>query len=68
MSVILTANEISTSISRTQGLAVFQKRCAKFPALFIRVESVWVALSELELDSLSRVKGEDDYSKLVEED
>lgn len=39
-SVILTTNEISPSIGRAQGLAVFQKCCAKFPAPFFRPESV----------------------------
>lgn len=65
--VILTTDEISTSIGQAQGLAIFQKGHAKFSALFFRLKSVggiWVS------SILSGRRGSrgDDYSESVRED
>ena len=67
-SVILTANEISTSIGWTWGLAIFQKY-KTMPSFQLHSSglSLWVALSKW--DSLQEQGGEgEDYSELVEED
>ena len=66
VSVISTTDEISTSIGRAQELAVFQKCCAKFSALFFRLESVGGIRVSLILSGKKGSRG-DDYSEVVED-